>query len=265
MNMRKIVLSAGFLLLLLTTVQAHEFWLEPVRFSGKTFVVRFRVGEHFSGDNWKGDFNKVRLLSLLNHQQAVALPAATLLPAAGDSLRLQAPLDGTQTLVYNGTNSFIELAPAAFAAYLQEDGLTDVLQWRKEQGKDSTVGREYYQRSVKTLLQNGRTLHPVNYPTELPLDIVPLQNPYALQQKGNIAFNVFFKQKPLQTATLKVWHYSTTGQLTHYDLPLTNGRVEIPVVPEGRWMLSLVKMVPHTADQTADWQSYWASITWGYY
>jgi uncharacterized GH25 family protein len=261
--MKKTMLAAGFLLLL-TTVRAHEFWLEPVHFFGKTFVVRFRVGEHFAGENWKGDFNKVRLLSLLNHQQAVALPAATLLPAAGDSLRLQAPLKGTQTLVYNGTNSFIELAPAAFAAYLQEDGLTDVLQWRKEQGKDSTVGREYYQRCAKTLLQNGRTLHPVNYPTELPLDIVPLQNPYAIKKSGKVAFNVFFKQQPLQQGTVKVWHRSKTGMVNYYDLPMTNGRIEVPVTADGRWMISLVKMVPHTADQTADWQSYWGSITWGY-
>ncbi|MCU0333469.1 MAG: DUF4198 domain-containing protein [Chitinophagaceae bacterium] len=263
MNIKRMLLAAVGLLLL-TTAEAHEFWLEPIRFSGKTFVVRFRVGEHFAGDNWKGDFNKVRLLSLLNHQQANALPAATLLPAAGDSLRLQAPLDGTQTLIYNGTNTYIELAPAAFAAYLQEDGLTDVLAWRKEQGKDSTVGREYYQRSVKTLLQNGRTLHPVNYPTELPLDIVPLQNPYGLQKSGTVAFNVFFKQRPLPQAMVKVWHRSSRGVVKSYDLPMTNGRVEVPVTTDGRWMISLVKMVPHTADQTADWQSYWASITWGY-
>ena len=45
----------------------------------------------------------------------------------------------------------------------------------------------------------------------------------------------------------------------------SNGELSIEVEPTGRWMISAVKMVRLQNDPKAHWQSYWGSVTWGYY
>lgn len=258
-------LSALFILTMPLLVMAHEFWLEPVSFWGSKMTIRVRVGEHFNGENWKGDYSKVKSLAFINHNQVNTLDPLALLAQKGDSLQLSLPFEGTQTLIFNSTNSFIQLRADDFNAYLKEDGLADILAWRKSNHKDTSGAREYYQRSVKTLLQNGSTLTPVNYPTQLPLDIVPLSNPYALNAPGSVKFTVYFQQRLLKEGLIKAWHISKDGKLTQQDIQLKEGSFSLDVAPEGKWMVSTVKMVPHTADATADWQSYWASCTWGYF
>lgn len=45
----------------------------------------------------------------------------------------------------------------------------------------------------------------------------------------------------------------------------SKGELSIDVEPGGRWMISTVKMVRLQNDPKAQWQSYWGSVTWGYY
>jgi uncharacterized GH25 family protein len=262
---KRLALPVWVMLALPIMATAHEFWLEPISFWGSKMTIRIKVGEHFSGENWKGDFTKVRMLAMLNHQQAYDMDPHGLLANKGDSIQLSLPYAGTQTLIFNSTNSYIQLNGTDFNAYLQEDGLTDVIAWRKANKMDTAGAREYYQRSVKTLLQNGSATTAVNYPTQLPLDIVPLSNPYDLKATGTIKFTVYFQQRLLKEGRIKAWHISKDGKLNQQDIQLKEGSFSLPVEPEGKWMVSIVKMVPHTADDTADWQSYWASCTWGYF
>jgi len=186
------------------------------------------------------------------------------LPKPGDLFALDLPFAGTQSRIFNSTNSFIELEAEKFNAYLEEDGLYDIAAWRKQNGLDTAIGKEYYQRNVKVLLQNGDKKTPVNFPTALPLDIVPLTNPYAIKTTTDISFRVYFKQRPLAKGEIKTWHISN-GKLETGSINMTDGSFTIPVSPDGKWMVSLVKMVPNEADSHADWQSYWSSLTWGYY
>jgi uncharacterized GH25 family protein len=243
---------------------AHEFWLDPVSFFKPKSCVRFKVGEHFFGENWSGDFNKVKLLEVVNHEDRSTTNPQQMLPKPGDSLQFNLPFTGTQALIFNSTNSFIELDAVKFNEYLIEDGLAEIAAWRKQNGLDTTKGKEYYQRSTKVLLQNGDKTTPVNFPTALPLDIVPLTNPYELKSKTDISFRVYFMQRPLAKGEIKTWHVYK-GKLEAASITMTDGSFTLPVTPEGKWMVSVVKMVPNDADTKADWQSYWGSITWGYY
>jgi len=43
------------------------------------------------------------------------------------------------------------------------------------------------------------------------------------------------------------------------------GEIKFFVSPEGEWMVSCVKMVRLEDDPRSEWQSYWGSLTWGYY
>ena len=83
-------------------------------------------------------------------------------------------------VVFNSTNSHIELASDKFNEYLKEDGLESAIQYRQKNGENNKVGKEYYQRSVKTVIQVGNEITDACLePTGLPLDIILFENPYA--------------------------------------------------------------------------------------
>ncbi len=155
MNFKSILLC----LLFLTTspLLAHEFWLEPQQFifsAGDEINIRFKVGEGFYGNNWEGNRQKVQELKLY-FADVVDDLSDGLSEEAGDSLQFSMFNEGTLTLTFNNVNSYIELDAQKFNEYLQEYGLTSAIEYRKAYNETDSAGREFYQRSVKTIVQVG--------------------------------------------------------------------------------------------------------------
>ena len=66
------------------------------------------------------------------------------------------------------------MEPAKFDEYLEEDGLTNALEYRKQNNETGCHGREFYQRCAKTILQVGELkIKPLRITTSLPIDIIP--------------------------------------------------------------------------------------------
>jgi uncharacterized GH25 family protein len=253
--------------LLMGPLLAHEFWLEPEIFQysrGDQINLRFRVGENFSGDNWKGNQDKVQTLRLFYNDVTDDLKN-DLTDAAGDSLQFSVFEAGTIMVAFNSTNSFIELEAEKFNAYLEEDGLTEAADFRKQNEEADSAGREYYQRSVKTLIQVGLVKSNVfAQATGLPIDIIPQVNPYVIDSAKTMRFKILFEGSPLVNKKVRSWH-RLAGSVTDSILQTNElGEVELPVTAAGEWMLSCVHMIRLTNDPAADWQSYWGSCTWGY-
>lgn len=253
---------------------AHEFWLLPQIFNyqaGQKVYVRFQVGENFTGENWHGDKDKMNLLSATsNNYQFNLLPSMG--TTAGDSVRLDTIIyPGNYTITYHGKNSYIELEAKKFNAYLEEEGLLEALRYRKLAGQDTAVGRENYQRCAKTLIRIKSRMGKSDYlktsfyvaPTDLPIDIVPLDNPYNLKQPGLISFNVYFQNRLLRTGKVMLWQ-RLNGKTTQTVLDVEAGIVKANINPAGTWMISLVRMIQDPVKGSGYWQSYWGSLTWGY-
>ena len=265
--MKKILLLSG-LLLLTSLLSGHEFWLHPNKFIyrlGENVNIKFLVGEDYNGGNWKGNRTKVKGLRL--YYSNVTDDCADQLSdtAIGDSLQMAFFEEGTMMVTFNNVNAFIELEAEKFNAYLQEDGLQDAIDYRAANNETNTIGREYYQRSVKTLLQVGsKRTNTHKRQTTLPIDIIPEQNPYSLLDKADLKVKVLFHQKPMANAAIKVWHRNNDQTVRHDLRTNEKGEVKFPVFTSGRWMVSAVKMVRLQNDPKAQWQSYWGSLTWGY-
>jgi uncharacterized GH25 family protein len=264
--MRKSLLAIA-LMMLSPLLDSHEFWLEPLRFQykvGDAIRVRFRVGENFEGDNWTGNRSSVEQLKLF--YKSVDDDLVSLLPdsARGDSLTLQFFDEGTMMIAYESRNKYIRLPADSFLMYLREDGLQNAIDYRAEHGETDSAGKEYYRRSVKTIFQVGAAkdnLHSKR--TGLPLDIIPQAHPYSLKTGQELPVKILFKGAPLKGALVKAWH-RLNGKTTSTDLRTdAEGQVSIPVSLAGRWMLSTVRMEREPRD-SAQWQSYWGSLTWGY-
>ncbi len=252
--------------LLVLSLPAHEFWLQPEKFiyqRGEPINIRFWVGENFEGQNWSGSREKINSLRLYLGDIYDDL-SDQISDEKGDSLQLGIYDEGTAMVTFNSNNSFIQLDSAKFNDYLKEDGLNDALQYRTTHHELDSSGREYYQRSVKTLVQVGVASESISHTTDLPLDIVPVTNPYFLKKGDSMKVKIYFKKQLLAGQLLKLWH-RVGDQTLETDITTgENGQCSFEVLPTGKWMLSTVKMIRLENDEKANWQSYWGSCTWGY-
>jgi uncharacterized GH25 family protein len=247
-------------------VIAHEFWLQPEKFiykRGEDINIRFWVGEDFDGSNWGGNHAKVNSLRLYLSDLTDDL-SDQLSDEAGDSLQLSIFDEGTAMVTFNSTNSFIQLDAAKFNAYLKEDGLQNTVDYRAAHNETDSAGREYYQRSVKTLLQVGDVKDNISRNTNLPLDIIPLANPYTFKNNDSLTVRVLFNKQLLSNQLINVWHRleGKTSKQEYYSNE--KGELTFSVSTDGKWMVSTVKMVHLDNDLQAGWQSYWGSCTWGF-
>jgi len=255
-----------FLLMFFTAAAcfAHEFWIDLERFilkAGERVKISFLVGENFAGEIWKGSLTSFYLFSSEGKKDISSFFPTE--PDEGATLTFDK--EGTYLLAFNSQNKFIELPPDKFLAYLKEDGLEDIIALRKRRNEMEKNGREVYQRCAKTLIQVGDKKDNVfSINTGLPLEIIPQKNPYKLSSKENLKIKILFQNKPLSDALVKIWHrkngkVSQTEQKTN-----ANGTISFELEKQGNWMISIVKMTPHTNSEQADWQSYWASLTFGF-
>lgn len=263
--MKKCITS--LLILCGVSVAAHEFWLQPDKFiyqKNETANIKFRVGENFEGDNWNNNGSKINFLTFYSNGTSKDV-ASLISNNNGDSLRLSLSEDGTGMVVYNGLNSFIELEATRFNEYLKEDGLTEAIEYRKQHNETEDSSREFYQRSVKTIIQVGKKYdHTFNKQTNLPLDIIPQSHPYQLKDGKEVSFKILFQQKPLANHLIKIWHRINNKTIFTEKMSDEKGLITLPVTTTGKWMVSTVKMVRLQNNPKAQWQSYWGSCTWGY-
>lgn len=263
----KYKLTYLLILLLVLPALAHEFWLEPQQyiFSRTDEInIRFRAGESFTGNNWKGNREKVNELKLYYADIIDDLTDA-ISDEEGDSLQFSIHEEGTAMVTFNNTNSFIELDAEKFNAYLSEDGLQAAIDYRKQHNETDSIGREFYQRSVKTIVQVGALKTEVyKKQTALPVDIIPLSHPYQLNDGDSLTVKVLFKNEPLVNAKIRVWHKLLSRVNNTWFMSNEKGEVSFPVNTTSEWMVSCVTMIRLTDDPKAQWQSYWGSLTWGY-
>jgi uncharacterized GH25 family protein len=260
-------------LLLFVTVAsalAHEFWLFPKTFFpnvGDKLTWEIMVGENYEGERWGGGSRRVDRLRLITSRGEQNLTAqiqqsdAQVTPPAVDIRYSE-----TQMLVLETNNSFIELEADKFEDYLKEDGLALALNYREKNAEQQKKGREFYRRCAKSIVQVGTTTNTLpSKPTGIDLDIIPLQNPYALKPNTPLSCQILYQQKPLPNALVRCWRRIDGKTEVEFRQSDSQGKVtfDLPRKGNASYMLSCVHMVRLTANKQADWQSLWGSVTFG--
>ena len=168
---------------------------------------------------------------------------------------------GLAVLGYRSRTGSTELPAARFEAYLREEGLEYVIALRGHQGESQRPGRELFSRCAKALVQVGGS-GGVGYDRRLGfmLELVPERSPYGLLPGDTLAVRLLFRDRPLKDAQVAAVHASapTSPLLLRTD---TDGRVHLPLAREGMWLVKSVHMVPAAGESPADWESFWASLT----
>lgn len=269
------ILKFPLLLVLLTVAAsalAREFWLLPPRFFvkvGSRQNIHVFVGEDFTGERWAGKSSR---LTSLHHYTATDSVNLTAVATSTDTLQtaitFQKP--GLHLVALTTTNSFVELAGDKFTSYLQEAGLDNALALRRQRGEATKPGRELYRRCAKTLLVAGPiTAYDSTFAhsSGQALELIMEQNPYALKAGAALTVRLLYEGKPLARALVQVWQRGAPDQTITRRTKLytnQNGRVLFHLSAPGSYMLSAVCMVPTADRETADWQSTWATLTFGF-
>ena len=244
----------------------HEFWIEPNEFFtrvGATIHVQVLVGENFTGERSEGKKNR-----LIQYRHQTTTTSEDLAPTlTGDTygdvpVLLKTP--GTHLISFANTPKFLAMKADSFLLYLEEDGLDNAIETRKQRGETAKPSRELYQRCVKTLVQVGKK--PDNafaQNTGMMLEIIPLKNPYAQHPGQTAEFSVLFDGKPLAGALVRYWNRDATNHVTEEQQRSdAQGRARFKL-RAGANMVSLVRMIPNNDPAEADWRSYWGSLTFG--
>lgn len=226
---------------------AHDFWIEPSAWS-PTIATRIGVtlciGEQFQG--WPSERNAARIEEFIaasggSRQPVVGLDGSD--PAG--SVRFATP--GGYVLGYRSNRAFTEVPRTKFEDYLSEKGLERYLVPRAS-GRGNV--REAYSRYAKSLVGAGGAT-PADRVLGFRLELVA---------EDAQAFRLLYEGRPLAGALVVATRRPANAPSLRARTDAA-GRVRLPLDEGGAWLVTAVHMIPPPAGLDAEWESFWASLT----
>lgn len=265
---RKILSVLVCLFLFAISAFAHEYWLEPEKFTlapDEKVAVRLFVGDALK-DKEEKPFQTSKTTMFDIFSAGKTLDLKTSLPdQAMPIYSFSSDKAGNYLLAMERNWSFIKLPASEFENYVREDGMEYIVGEREKLGERQKEGSERYGRFIKSLLQVGNKRDNV-YKKRLgmKLEIVPLENPYSKKVGDKLNFQVFFNGKPLAGRTVFADNRNgenvTTQKMTTDD----TGKITVSLDKSGLWLVRLVYMQRCSQDcKDVDWESFWSAMTFG--
>ena len=258
--MLRSLLVAGAVSLLACPGFAHDLWLIPPE-AGKPAIMRAVSGSKFAIGDHAPDPAKFakRILTLPDGTEGKLEAAGT--EGKDGLLRFTATGPGVYAVGVETTPKMIELDAKKFNEYLVSDGLPHIFMLRAKEDSLDKPAKERYSKSPKALLRIGEGgKGDASKPIGLPLEIVPLQDPFALKAGEALKVRVLFRGKPLAGANLG-WDHPGEGELPAGTV-LSNekGEALVPIAKVGLMTIRLTHMTrPKAVDH--EWESFWTTLT----
>lgn len=236
-------------LLLASSAAAHDFWIElstPRAAPGEPVAVRLFVGDEGAGEPFpRSPSHLLRFWAASDGGETPLLGRTGADPAGVFEPR--AP--GVVAVGYASRATPIELEPAKFAAYLDQEGLPRV-----------RPGRELFSRCAKALLAVGdATGGGFDRVLGLELELVPERSPFTLAPGDELPLRLLYAGRPLAGALVDARQRGEpTAASARTD---AEGRVRLRLPAPGFWMLAAVHMTEAAPGQGAEWESTWASLS----
>ena len=265
-RVRKLATVLAVIVALTADTLAHEYWIEPAKFSiakGEKTQVKLLLGDGLIKDVEERPFqaDKTALFSVFSRRQTVDLRSG-LTDGATPLYEFTGAEVGNYLFAMERNWSYITLEPDQFDAYLREDGMEYIIAEREKLGESKRPGRERYARFLKSLLQvGGRSDDTYKKRTGLKLELIPQANPYSKKVGDLISFQVVLDNAPLAGYTVFADNRQTGKKKLLTD---KNGKFTFKLDAPGLWLTRLVFMRRCKVDcGDADWESFWASFSFG--
>jgi uncharacterized GH25 family protein len=263
MNQRRPVITALFLVLavLAAPLSAHDFWIEPSAFHlapSQKVALRLRVGEHFRGDPVPRMPQLIeRFVASDGHHEAPVPGIANTDPAGFFS----AGGPGVVTIVYQSGRSDVALEAEKFESYLAKEGLERISQLRRQRGLSAAPAKEVFSRCDKAFLVVGSgDAAFTDRPQGLPLELVAEQAPFSLAAARGLVVRLLYRGKPLAGAqVVAIPRRQPERELVRRTD--AQGRASLPLAVADVWLIKAVHMVEAPQETGAQWESFWAALT----
>jgi len=208
MPARRIILVTGTLLLMASLVWAHDLFLKlDTYFLEPHACVRIAVlnGTFAKSEGFVAP-ERIADISAVSPAGRTRLSPATAWSRGPDStslLSIELGDAGTYVAGVSTRPREIELRAEDFNAYLEEDGLPDVLEARRRDNELGKGARERYSKHVKAAFQVGQARSQgfsvvLGYPAE----IVPLENPYTISRGTPLRVRCLVDGRPVANQTV---------------------------------------------------------------
>jgi uncharacterized GH25 family protein len=246
-----------------TSLEAHEFWIEPEAHQvelGETAAIDLRVGEMLKGRSYPFLSHKFESYTLTDQSGT-----RTLGGDEGDipSIRYRAETPGLHVIAYHAKAEEVIFDDfLTFSEYLEEEGHGAAVFRHRERGLPEVGFTEAYTRNAKALVQVGPA-DPVEADRVigLPFELVARQNPYAMSA-ANLTVSLLWQGEPAPDAQIAIFQKSEADSVERQILRTdAEGNAEVSLVGGGQFLLSAVHLEETPAESGAVWRSTWASLT----
>ncbi len=267
---RRLIAPAFMLAATAGTLAAHDLFLRAENyFVPPDATVRLQVlNGTFSKSENAVTKDRLRDLSIVS-------PSGTATPldtsgwvAAGDTSIVSVRVGESGTYLIGASLRPREIALNAkdFNTYLAGDGLPDILAARRKNGELEKPARERYSKHVKAVVQVGAT-RTRGYGAELgyPAELVPLDNPYTLSPGRTLRVRAVVEGSPVPNQVVISGGRTTSGTRIAQRTVRTDeeGIARIRIGSRGIWYVKFIRMERAVADTTIDYESKWATLTFG--
>jgi len=244
---------------------AHDLFLMPSSFypdKGATITLGLHVGHGFPNSSNVGVLERFKEAKLIWKSGSADVQN---LRVDGKRIIGDATVGGKGSVIaaVRQSPNTIEIKPESFTKYLKGSGLTEIIAWREKHGEAAKPGKERYSKYVKAILAagkaNGFSRRPVGYIIE----IIPETDPSTLKPGGVLPIQVLFRGKPAAGLQIEAVSATTEQDAKESVIGVTgpDGRLKVPLSNRGFWNLKTIKMERCTEPSAADWESFWASLT----
>jgi hypothetical protein len=260
---RKVFVSVPLLLAVAGTLSAHDLFLKLDSYfvAPQTDLVVRVLNGTFSNSEGAVAKERVRDIAVVGIGGVTRLDTAVW-AARGDTsiLTVRAGESGTYVIGASLRPRELKLEAKDFNDYLAHDGVPDVLAARREAKELDRPARERYSKHVKALVQVGdrRT---DGYRTALgyPAELIPLDNPYTLRPGGMLRVRAVVDDQPVANQLVIAGTRAEQLSLRTDSTGLARFRIGSP----GAWYIKFIHMRPTPGDATIDYESKWATLTFG--
>lgn len=267
---RRLLVPTLLLLVTAGTLAAHDLFLRAESyFVPPDGTVRLQVlNGTFSKSENAVTKDRLRDLSIVSPTGVTTPLDAAGWADTGDTsiVTVRVGESGTYLIGASLRPSEIALKAKDFNTYLASDGIPDVLAARRKSGELDRPARERYSKHVKALVQVGST-RTAGYGAELgyPAELVPLDNPYALRPGGTLRVRAVVEGSPVANQVVIAGGRTSGGGHIAQRSVRTNsdGVARIRIASRGVWYVKFIHMERAAADTTIDYESKWATLTFG--
>jgi uncharacterized GH25 family protein len=272
-NRRKTVRPLFFAIVLVAgtagSLAAHDLFFRLDEFfaaPGATLRVHALNGT-FSSSESPVARDRLRDLRIVSPRGDVH-PDTTDWSTAGDTsvLTVRTSEPGTYVIGASLRPREITLTAKEFNSYLAEDGIPDVLGARKKNNELEKDATERYSKHIKALVQVGdRKSGDFSAVLGYPAELVPLDNPYALARGATLRVRAMVDGHPVADQLVVSGGRSRSGTRLSEVRTRTDadGVARIRLVSPGHWYIKFIDMRPFEGPGKIDYESKWATLTFG--